>query len=163
MPTLRSVFRRGSPRRIFRKSWHVAEPPYAENRTRLDELETVGLNEWRRKGSASNCHQDVGDDHGARSSIRSSLRYEPHSVFMQPVKEHVLRRWRKRFSPSLHSSSSAYKTDHSDIRRVKKQNIRLGRTLHTDETPIVSGHNLCCGNCGQSPRTRPQAHYFVST
>ena len=163
MPSLMSFIRRGSQHRIFRKPRHVTEPPYDESQTRLDELETVGLNKWKRKSSASNCHQDFGHDHRVRWSIRSFLRYEPHSVIIQPVKEHILRCWRKRFSPSLHSSSSAYKTDHSDIRRVKKQNVRLGRTLHIDETPVVSGHNLCCGNCGQSPRTRPQAHYFVST
>ena len=162
MPALKSFIRTSSRYRTCRKTRHVPEPPHAESQTRLDEPEVVSFDEWRRKGSASSGHHDFGHDPSARRSVRSFLRYESHSVFIQPVKDYVLRRWKEWFSPSLHNNYSANKADHSDARRTKKK-VRLGRAHNIGEAPTVNGYDLCCGSSCQSPRTGPLAHYFVST
>ena len=69
-------------------------------------------------------HYRDGHEGEFRWSLQPILRSEAHPVYIQPVKEHVIRRWRC-FRPKDRSNSSPSTSDDNQGRRKKRQKMTL--------------------------------------
>ena len=100
----------GRPRRF------VGTPPTELSRSAMTDYESSVL----RPGHHRALHIDRRDD-GRRWSLQPVLRSEAHPVFVQPVKEYVIRRWRTFCSEQTSGSSSCV----PDVRKT-------GRAMKTN-------------------------------
>ncbi|KAJ5033566.1 uncharacterized protein L3040_008678 [Drepanopeziza brunnea f. sp. 'multigermtubi'] len=125
-------------------------PAYSSNRTSNGRQQRSSQGEWKitYPDSTSNSRP------GSKYSLEAAIRSEPHHVFIQPVRELVVKRWAKfkrRLSGSLHSALP--------MRGSEDQGSELGSTVSSSDARTRRRRAQERGEIHSSIDSTPPAHY----
>ncbi|KAI9049428.1 hypothetical protein LZ554_006462 [Drepanopeziza brunnea f. sp. 'monogermtubi'] len=125
-------------------------PAYSSNRTFHRRQQRSSQGEWKitYPDSTSNSRP------GSKYSLEAAIRSEPHHVFIQPVRELVVKRWAKfkrRLSGSLHSALP--------MRGSEDQGSELGSAVSSSDARTRRRRAQERGEIHSSIDSTPPAHY----